>query len=114
MMHMAGVQTAAAGGTSSVELVEEADFNPALLPSTFDADLRVLLDSAAGSSGRVATAVTALTFQGKPARQGRFSAADGSTSTILAFIDSPNRIYVISAPAGAPFNVLPASLVVLP
>jgi hypothetical protein len=114
MMHMAGVQTAAAGGTSSVELVEEADLDQGLLPSTFDEDLRVLLGTAAGSSGLVATAETALTFHGKPAREGQFSAADGSMSTILAFIDNPNRVFVISAPAGAMFTALAASLLVLP
>jgi hypothetical protein len=114
MMHMAGVQTAAGGGTSSVELVEEAEFSQALLPSTFDDDLRVVLGSAAGSSGRVAISETALTFQGKPAREGQFSAQDGSMSTILAFIENPTRVFVVAAPAGAMFNALAASLVVLP
>lgn len=113
-MHIAGVQITVAGGIHSAELVEEAEVNPGLAPSTFDADLRVLLGSAAGVSGAVVTAETATAFHGKPARVGQFSNADGSVLTVLAFIDRPTRIYVISAPAGARFNALAVSLVVLP
>jgi hypothetical protein len=113
-MHIAGVTIHLPDGTTSAEVVEEADISPGLPPSTYDANLRVLLRSFAISPGTALTAETATTFQGKAAREGQFSVVDRSPLTVLAVMDGPNRIYMLSAPAGAPFDVLAASLVVLP
>jgi hypothetical protein len=113
-MHIAVAQIDPAVVTPT-EVVEEAQINPGLPPSSFDANLRAVLGTFAGSSsGAVLTSETAITFQGKAARKGQFSVADGVPLTVLAFMNGPNRLYVLAAPAGARFGALAASLVLLP
>jgi hypothetical protein len=112
-MHIAVAQIASAVVTPT-EVVEEAQISPALPPSSFDANLHAVLGYFAVSSGAVQTSEAATTFQGKVAREGQFSITDGASLTVLAFMDGGTRLYILSAPAGALFNALAASLVLLP
>jgi hypothetical protein len=113
-MHIAVGQIDTAVATSA-EVVEEAQISPGLPPSSFDANLRAVIGTFAGSNSRAAlTSETSTTFQGEAAREGQFSITDGLPLTVLAFMDGPNRLYVLSAPAGALFDALAASLVLLP
>ena len=74
-----------------------------------------MLDTFAGSSSpAVLTSETSTQFQGNGAREGQFSVTAGLPLTVLTFMDGPNRLYVLSAPAGALFDALASSLARLP
>jgi len=100
-------------GSVPTEVASE-DIDHALDPSEYAATLRVAVGSFAGSSGMSVDSQTATTFRGYTARRALVTSPDGQSFSLLVFVYSPTRIYVVFASEGAVYNQVTSTLRLLP
>jgi hypothetical protein len=99
---------------ASTTIVASEDFTPKLPSSQYQVALRAALGSFGGSSGLTVEAQRETTFQGHVGRQGTFTSDSGDRYTLVAFMYSGNRLYLLFAAEGSAFQTLAASFVALP
>lgn len=108
VIHLAAVRA------PNLEMIEEADFSPALPDSAIDTNLRATLASFAASAGMTLVSQSVTTFQGYPARHGSISSATGQQFDAIAFITGGSREYMLVGPTGSAYDALAASFTILP
>lgn len=103
-----------AGDSTDQTLVDEVSLSQPLAQKQYAAFLTGVLRGAAGTE-LVLHSERATTFRGHPARVGSYTVtADASRVSILAYVASSTRAYILGAPTGAALTALEQSFVALP
>jgi hypothetical protein len=94
--------------------VGSEDIDPPLDPADYQLTMRAAISTFSGSSGSTVNSQTATQFRGYVARRASVTTPDGNAYTLMLFMYSPARLYIVFASDGATYDQVTMSLRLLP
>jgi hypothetical protein len=108
------VYSAVAVTDGSPTEVGSEDIDEPLDPANYQVTLRAAVGAFEGASGTTITSQTATVFRGYTARRASVTSPDGKPFTLLVFMQSPTRLYILFASDGPIYDQITSTLRLLP